>query len=459
MSRQQAAAILEAADRWKQRCLLDGGSLFTDERLWTREHFDQLRVHFVENPDAGSGSFYEKLRRQLDPASPQAKRLWAEMTWAFFLIARNVTPETKSDQIRRVWEWSGSPLPEDHWALREDVLTGCSNVSAGFLPHRWRELRFVVSAMLDWFSSSRHERGMLSTDPWGFAEWLAGRRFVQGRQFRHALLFLLFPDSFEPILVGSRKREIVKGFARRWGEELPADGDDIAIDRTLLKIRERLAADRPGEEVDFYRPPFADVWRTGSEHPQPPPSPGDPLPRPNGDDDEAWFRKRFGDEAAVWVIAPGSGARRWPDFLQHGMAAIDYDELGDLSEYASREAIHQAAVESGLGENPYNRSLAMWNFAHAMQVGDVLIAKRGGSAVLGWGRVQGDYLYDPDRSDWQHLRKVEWHPSRKPVELARAERIALKALTREPDGTECAHSRGQGSWTGIPDRAQFLRAW
>ena len=50
MSRQQAAAILPAADRWKQRCLLDSGSLFGDERLWTAQNFEQLRIHVVENP-------------------------------------------------------------------------------------------------------------------------------------------------------------------------------------------------------------------------------------------------------------------------------------------------------------------------------------------------------------------------------------------------------------------------
>lgn len=66
-----AAAVLDAADEWKRRCLIDGGSLFTDERLWTRVGFEQLRTHFVERPDSGSDSFEEKLRRQLDPASPE----------------------------------------------------------------------------------------------------------------------------------------------------------------------------------------------------------------------------------------------------------------------------------------------------------------------------------------------------------------------------------------------------
>ena len=41
MSRlERAALILDAAEQWKQRCLLDGGSMFTDERLWTRECFE-----------------------------------------------------------------------------------------------------------------------------------------------------------------------------------------------------------------------------------------------------------------------------------------------------------------------------------------------------------------------------------------------------------------------------------
>ena len=178
MSKQHAAAILPAADRWKQQCLLDGGSLFGDQRLWTGRNFEQLRVDFVESPDEGSDSFYEKLRRQLGPAPPEAKRLWSEMTWVFYLIVRNVTPETKRDQIARVWEWSGARLPEGHWALADDVLTGCANTGAGYLTHRWRELRFIVLAMLDWFSLPRQEHDALSADPWRFAGWLADRRLV-----------------------------------------------------------------------------------------------------------------------------------------------------------------------------------------------------------------------------------------------------------------------------------------
>ena len=130
MSRPKSAeAILAAAEKWKQQCLLDGGSLFSEESLWTRENFDQLRIHFVENLDKGSGSFYPKLEQQLAPASPDAKCLWAEMTWALFLIVYHgmLKPETKRDQIRQVWEWSGSVLPDNHWALDEVLAKGVVN--------------------------------------------------------------------------------------------------------------------------------------------------------------------------------------------------------------------------------------------------------------------------------------------------------------------------------------------
>ena len=110
MSRlERAALILDAAEQWKQRCLLDGGSVFTDERLWTQEYFRQLHTHFVERPDKGTDSFEEKLRRQLEPAPPEAKRLWAEMTWLYYLIVFHIKRVTKLDRIRTVWEWSGAP--------------------------------------------------------------------------------------------------------------------------------------------------------------------------------------------------------------------------------------------------------------------------------------------------------------------------------------------------------------
>ena len=266
--------ILDAAEKWKQQCLLDGGSLFSEESLWTRENFDQLRIYFVENLDKGSGSFYEKLKLQLEHAPPEAKRLWAEMTWVLFLIVYRgmLKPETKRDQIRQVWEWSGSVLPDNHWALGEVLAKGVVNPGQAYNTYRWRECRFFITTMISWFSLSSEDRVSLLTDPWDFAEWLDAQEYCQGRQFRHAFLHLLFPDEFEAIMSQGHKEKIVNAFSKQWNQDLLTnDKDSIALDQALLKIRERLKTEYPDKKVDFYSSQFKDIWQSSQPAPPPPP--------------------------------------------------------------------------------------------------------------------------------------------------------------------------------------------
>ncbi len=415
MSRlQRAALILDAADQWKQRCLLNGGSVFTDERLWTRECFEQLRTHFVERPDTGNDSFDDKLRRQLEPASPEAKRLWAEMTWLYFLIVSGVKGATKLDKIRTVWESSGAALPEDHWALGDVLEGGLVYPGMAYLGQQWRQFTFIITLMLDWSSRSLQDRESLLSDSWVFAKWVDSHTEGRQRPFRHALLFLLFPDAFESIVSPSHKKAIVKAFSAESGETPAIEGMDlIDLDKALRAVVRRLQDERPGEEIYFYEPPLKDRWQD-----DPPPSPSS---------DEQWYRDRFGT-ADVWGIGAGRGARLWVDFHENGFAAIGYDELGDLGEYDSKDSIHKALIDNGRGQNPSNHSLAAWEFVHEVKIGDILIAKKGRSVVLGWGTVTGGYAHHPERTEYRNLRKVEWHPCNPPVTLA--EPMTIKTLTR-----------------------------
>ena len=421
----RAESILNAAEQWKKRCLFDGGSIFTEERLWSRENFEQLRTHFVENLDEGSGSFQDKLQRQLEPASPEAKRLWAEMTWALYLIVSSLKRRTKVSDIKVVWEWSGSALPDHHWALGEILEQGIVDPGAAYNVNKWREFVFFITAMIDWFSLSEGDRKSLISDPWRFAEWLEKREHAHARQFRHAFLFLLFPDSFESILSRKNKVEIVKAFFRKWKKEPAVDYKDrIAVDRALLAVRERIIDEHPGQEIDFYRPPFSDVWKSPPS--SPPSSPQEPPP--TEESDEAWFRQRFG-EVDVWAISPGEGARLWPDFQEHGIAAIGWDDLRDIREYDSRDAVHEALIGSGYGPNPKNNARALWEFANEVKIGDIIIAKRGRSSILGWGTVTGNYEHDPGRPEYQNVRTVEWTPCKEPIDLLER-RVTNKTLTR-----------------------------
>ena len=408
----RTGAILDAAERWKQRCLLDGRSLFGEERLWTREHFQELKTHFVERPDDGKRSFEDKLHDQLEDATPKAKRLWAEITWAYWLMVGSVRGVTKLDRIRKIWEWSGVALPDDHWALGDVLDKGTATPGPAYLIQQWREFAFIVTLMLAWVDLSRAKRESLLSDAWSLATWVDAQMGAQRRQFRHALLFLLRPEEFEPTMAMDHKRKMVNGFRDKTGTTLDVERLDLAaLDKAVFETRRRLESDHPGDEIDFYDHQLRRVWLD------------DPATSLQDDDnggldDETWCRERFGN-SDIWVVAPGEGARLWSEFLEWGIAAIGWDDLGDLSEYGSREEIHQALIDNGHGENPTMASLGTWEFAHEMDKGDIVLAKRGRSVILGWGTVTGDYSYEAGRAEFQNIRTVDWNPCATPVEPVR----------------------------------------
>ena len=150
------------------------------------------------------------------------------------------------------------------------------------------------------------------------------------------------------------------------------------------------------------------------------------------EDDETWFRKRFGG-ADVWIISPGEGARHWPTFQEQGIAAVGFDDLGDIREYGSRDDVHQALIDKEYGKNPFNTSLALWQFANEINVGDFVISKKGKSSILGWGKVTGAYVHEPDRPEYLNTRSVEWNPCRKAIDLPKARWSVMKTLTRVSD--------------------------
>ena len=408
MSRfKDAEEILAAAAVWKQRCLLQAQSLFTDRLLWTRERFDELRLLFIENEDVGSRSFLEKLRDQLAPGSRDAKCLWAEMAWVYRLIVRSssIRADTKLAQIREIWGWSGrdSELSSDHRLLRDEVLEGgVADPGTAYNTHMWSEYRFFVTAMLDWFSLDARVRVSRAHVPWEFAEWLDGTEFAANRMFRHVMLFLLFPDDFEPIVSGKLKEQIVKAVHWRKGDP----PDRVTLDKWILEIRRRIEAASDGEEVLFYRTPYDEFWQVEKA--------------------KAWYRKRFGDRN-VWMMNMNvNGEPMWPAVAQDGVASIGWDEVGDLRSVNPKEQL----ISLGHGPDPKIHALALWQFAQKIRIGDIIVATRKGKRGLGWGRVEGDYRYDSDGTRFRvHTRAVDWRVCDNQVELV-SNPVSVQRLTR-----------------------------
>lgn len=270
MSRlQESAAILKAAERWKQRCLIEGGSLFGEERLWTEEYFRELKSLYSETLDDTSGrSFWVKLHDQLAPARPEAKRLFAEMVWVYYLVAQSLRAETKARNIKEVYEWSNRSLPEGHWALGEILSKGTVITGPAFNQYMWKEFVVIIALMLSWCSASRKKKRDLLNDPWTFTGWIYESEDTNARSFPHALRYLLFPDHFECILSQKMKKEILRSFGAQFGEDWDVRRMDwTEIDQALLTIRKRLEKEHPGKEVSFYRSPWQEIWHISTIRP------------------------------------------------------------------------------------------------------------------------------------------------------------------------------------------------
>lgn len=110
-----------------------------------------------------------------------------------------------------------------------------------------------------------------------------------------------------------------------------------------------------------------------------------------------------------WIYTPGERARLWEDFYGKGIMGIGWDAVGDLSEYPSKSDIATALQDLYQDDKSHkNDTHALWEFANKISIGDVVFVKKGYSLILGRGIVESEYVFDDDRSEYRHIRQVNW---------------------------------------------------
>ncbi|MBQ6827530.1 MAG: AAA family ATPase, partial [Thermoguttaceae bacterium] len=135
------------------------------------------------------------------------------------------------------------------------------------------------------------------------------------------------------------------------------------------------------------------------------------------------------DETSVryWIYAPGEKAENWENDLAQGTMAIGWAELGDLLAFESKDEMLDKLKSLYSVDGLYrNQAQVVWQFANEMKPGDVVFVKKGRKQIIGRGVVEGDYLYEPERGDYPHVRAVRWL-ERGAWELA--ESLPVKTLT------------------------------
>lgn len=121
--------------------------------------------------------------------------------------------------------------------------------------------------------------------------------------------------------------------------------------------------------------------------------------------------QRTNDPERVWLYAPGPNASRWTDFRDEGIAAIGWDDVGDLRLLSSREEIFAILQEISNGDESMINATQCYDFAHRMKSGDWIFAKKGRREIVGFGLVKSAYRYEGQREIFKHVLDVDWRKS------------------------------------------------
>ncbi len=258
-SEHDTSRIYEAADAFRNNCLLrDGSLLFEQVSLWRPELLESIHKAFVATPDEGDRSFIDKFRDQIQPTGTEVIRLAAELLAVYFLFPSNVGGFRKRQVVNEVLGWAGDNLPENH-LVSLAFEHGIGSGGQGYNTRRPFEIAFLIEFAKAWKTLPTEQQKAAANDPWKFQELIDGTEDAESKQLRHMLLHLLFPDSFERIASGNHKRRVIAAFTGLVQDEHEDE------DRQLLAIRQGLEALMPGKTLDFYWSPLEAAWYDSSE--------------------------------------------------------------------------------------------------------------------------------------------------------------------------------------------------
>ena len=255
-------AVYAAADAWVDRGLRSDDSLFTPGTpIWTTEWLDELRRRFLDSPEVSGAAFLDRLERQLTGSPPEAYQLMAEVFYVNLIVVSRKNSTGAQAQLRQVLEWSPEPVavPSE---LIAGLTPGLANPGQGFHRYRPYHVGFIIEFAGQWKQLGPDERQRLLDDPWAFKNFvlrlelrsiLFRDHYVSPRIQQHALLHLVHPDTFEPIVSINHKERLATVFEHLLGD--PAQD----VDRNLQGIRAALE-DTYGETFGFYDQAIRNQW-------------------------------------------------------------------------------------------------------------------------------------------------------------------------------------------------------
>ena len=117
----------------------------------------------------------------------------------------------------------------------------------------------------------------------------------------------------------------------------------------------------------------------------------------------------------IWRIGILAYRNSWGSMVDNGEMSLDAPGLKYLKTYPTLELLEEAYAKvhpdkKGITVNP----AAYYAFANYLRKGDIIIAYNSSEGIVGWGIIEGDYMYRPTRKSGSHYRKISWYRMQMP---------------------------------------------
>ncbi|RAZ81128.1 AAA family ATPase [Planococcus halotolerans] len=254
-------AVYIAADKWKEHCLLQEGSLFNAEQeLWTLKNLQTLKSRFNDNPlYTEKMTFDKKFEMQLQGSEKEIYQLALEIMYIYYLFpySGTVSYRTKLLKLKDIASWGQISYNESHPMLQHLEL-GIGATGTYYNTAKFEEISYIIQFAISVKLMSREERVNALNNPWELKKIISDTKNVIGKnvQVQHIISHLLAPDYYECMASAGHKVLIEKNFKDRI-----KNTEETDIDKRLFKIRQSLEAEGKYDPVNFYHnEELKEIW-------------------------------------------------------------------------------------------------------------------------------------------------------------------------------------------------------
>lgn len=262
----ETEAIYQAAQQWKEQCLVNDGSLLWPEnQVWTEENLQKIKECFIDQPDESKKNFEEKFKKQLEGQPKEVYQLAAECLYMYYLFPGKINYETKLEKLKLVCQW-GNVSFHDSEVLKA-LKNGIGKTGTSFNTRKPFEIAYLILFAREIKNRSYHDRENFMEDHQRVKEIANHIRneikdyYNANVQMRHIVLHLLFPELYEGISSTEHKQKIFKHF------KYLIDDPAADVDEGLFIIREKLAQQYADQSFSFYQPSIRSQWEDDNKKP------------------------------------------------------------------------------------------------------------------------------------------------------------------------------------------------